>query len=157
MRANQRVTRVKGLPMYRAAAVATVFIGVSGCGGWFSGTQSPSPCGGTMRCLGSGDRAVRYATVTGYLAIYGGVLFTPASGDPQVGGTVRWTNSVTGRVFNAPTKTKGIYAIELPPGTYRVVAGNGRGWPMGSCGSPTDLVTLTAGEHLTVNVRCEAI
>lgn len=157
MRANQRMPRVTGSRIFGAAAVAIVCIGASGCGGSFSGVQSPSPCGGSKGCVGSAAEAAPHATVTGYLAIYGGALFTPASGIPQVGGTVRWTNSVTGRVFNAPTKTKGTYAIELPPGTYRVVAGNGHGWPMGTCGWPSDLVTVTAGEHLTLNVRCDAI
>lgn len=102
------------------------------------------------------------ATVTGYLAIYGGGLFTPRSGQPQVGGTVQWTDTVTGKVFSARTKAKGTYVVELPAGTYRVVAGNGRGWPMGSCEwlinkQSSGPVTLTAGEHLRLNVGCMAM
>ena len=92
-------------------------------------------------------------------------------------GTIRWTDTTSGRTTSVRTNTAGHYTTDLAPGAYRVSGGNGAGWPNGSCQSLVDWATgpttaqgvrrpealpnpvaLTAsGPSQTIYVACEAM
>lgn len=121
-------------------------------------------CGNSARPTTTGHDAD--AHVSGILGVCGGVLvIAPRTCPIPLGivGTVRWTNTKSGKVTEVRTKQNGTYISTLPAGTYLVEAGIGSGWPMGTCielmpavGPPRSPVTLQPRQRTTINIACNA-
>jgi hypothetical protein len=111
-------------------------------------------------------------TITGTLAIYGGILRTASEGPVLEAGTVRLLGR-DGNLINIDVGKSGKFSERVPAGRYRVMAGldHPLDWPMGSCDALSFMgidgrqhyetgrvhdVVVGKGQTLHVDVGCVA-